>query len=241
MTDHPEYGPLLAACCVSPDDDTPRGILADWLDDHGQAGRAAFIRRQCEPGYVPDWRCPDDPPVRTLTPEQHRHRVMLPGFRLVGWNGDAVCYTPTWPMVKRLDVVFRRGFPSEITTTAEIWVAHGDALSWHPDEARECPPTACPGLTVRLTTEPAVRLVDSGWSTRTYPRWGLTDCPGVSDLAQPGDTLRKTRLRLLSLRWPGVRAWHLPESDPSTRYIRDDIRRSFEAPFAAAILGEEAP
>jgi uncharacterized protein (TIGR02996 family) len=32
----------------NPDDDRPRLVYADWLDDHGQAERAAFIRVQCE-------------------------------------------------------------------------------------------------------------------------------------------------------------------------------------------------
>jgi uncharacterized protein (TIGR02996 family) len=30
-----------------PDDDTPRLIYADWLDDHGDADWAEFIRVQC--------------------------------------------------------------------------------------------------------------------------------------------------------------------------------------------------
>lgn len=46
MTD-PERG-LLAAVCESPDDDTPRLILADWYDEHGQPDRAGFIRAQIE-------------------------------------------------------------------------------------------------------------------------------------------------------------------------------------------------
>src|SRR4051812_24449427 len=27
-----------------PDDDTPRLVYADWLDDHGQPGRAEYVR-----------------------------------------------------------------------------------------------------------------------------------------------------------------------------------------------------
>src|SRR5262245_5363049 len=32
----------------TPDDDAPRLVYADWLDDHGDLGRATFIRLQCE-------------------------------------------------------------------------------------------------------------------------------------------------------------------------------------------------
>ncbi len=37
---------LLRAVLADPDDDAPRLILADWLDEHGQAERAEFIRLQ---------------------------------------------------------------------------------------------------------------------------------------------------------------------------------------------------
>ena len=39
---------LLAAIRAAPDDDAPRLIYADWLDEHGQPERAEFIRVQCE-------------------------------------------------------------------------------------------------------------------------------------------------------------------------------------------------
>src|SRR5436309_2100877 len=39
---------FLADIVAHPDDDGPRLIFADWLDEHGQADRAAFIRAQIE-------------------------------------------------------------------------------------------------------------------------------------------------------------------------------------------------
>lgn len=39
---------LLAAICANPDDDTPRLVFADWLDEHGEGKRAAFIRAGIE-------------------------------------------------------------------------------------------------------------------------------------------------------------------------------------------------
>jgi uncharacterized protein (TIGR02996 family) len=39
---------LLRAVCESPDDDTPRLVFADWLDEHGEPERAEFIRVQIE-------------------------------------------------------------------------------------------------------------------------------------------------------------------------------------------------
>jgi len=37
---------LIRACKAEPEDDAPRLILADWLDEHGEEERATFIRRQ---------------------------------------------------------------------------------------------------------------------------------------------------------------------------------------------------
>jgi uncharacterized protein (TIGR02996 family) len=42
-----EEDALFRAVCESPDDDGPRLILADWLEEHGQPERAEFIRLQC--------------------------------------------------------------------------------------------------------------------------------------------------------------------------------------------------
>jgi uncharacterized protein (TIGR02996 family) len=39
--------PFLAAIRAAPDDDAPRLVYADWLDEHGQSARAEFIRVQC--------------------------------------------------------------------------------------------------------------------------------------------------------------------------------------------------
>ncbi len=39
---------LLAGIRAAPDDDLPRLVYADWLEEHGDADRAEFIRLQCE-------------------------------------------------------------------------------------------------------------------------------------------------------------------------------------------------
>ena len=39
---------LLAAVYANPDDDTPRLVFADWLQENGEPERAEFIRVQCE-------------------------------------------------------------------------------------------------------------------------------------------------------------------------------------------------
>ena len=49
---------LLVAIRAAPDDDAPRLVYADWLDEHGQPERAEFIRVQCELART------DDPALR---------------------------------------------------------------------------------------------------------------------------------------------------------------------------------
>jgi uncharacterized protein (TIGR02996 family) len=48
---------LIQGCAEALEDNAPRLILADWLDDHGQPERAELVRVQCRlADWVPDWR-----------------------------------------------------------------------------------------------------------------------------------------------------------------------------------------
>ncbi|MCA9174634.1 MAG: TIGR02996 domain-containing protein [Planctomycetales bacterium] len=46
---------LLAAIYADLDNDQPRLVYADWLEEHGDVDRAAFIRAQCELARLPFW------------------------------------------------------------------------------------------------------------------------------------------------------------------------------------------
>jgi uncharacterized protein (TIGR02996 family) len=45
---------FLQAILDAADDDAPRLVYADWLEEHGQPDRAAFIRVQCELARLPE-------------------------------------------------------------------------------------------------------------------------------------------------------------------------------------------
>jgi uncharacterized protein (TIGR02996 family) len=49
-----EQAGLLRAICEQPDDDTPRLVYADWLDDHGDSPQAEYIRSQVALARVPE-------------------------------------------------------------------------------------------------------------------------------------------------------------------------------------------
>jgi uncharacterized protein (TIGR02996 family) len=52
MTDHDAF---IAAICENPDDDTPRLVFADWLDERDRPEQAAFIRAQIDLDRTPAW------------------------------------------------------------------------------------------------------------------------------------------------------------------------------------------
>jgi len=74
--------PFLQAIFAAPDDDLPRLVFADWLDEHGEPAWAELIRVQCELARTPDeaaleLRCRAASLIEQLYPETtgtHGHR-----------------------------------------------------------------------------------------------------------------------------------------------------------------------
>src|SRR5437763_6998841 len=97
-----EQDALLAAVLDAPDDDAPRLVYADWLDENGQPERAEFIRVQLaqegEPAHSPRWR-----------ELEKRSRALLMGNRRKwGPAPDGLARDPE----------FRRGFVESVCTPA---------------------------------------------------------------------------------------------------------------------------
>jgi uncharacterized protein (TIGR02996 family) len=65
---------LRAAIRADPDDDTPRLVYADWLQENGDPDRAEFIRLQCAVAKLPDDR---QTRRKVLPAMEHRERVLL--------------------------------------------------------------------------------------------------------------------------------------------------------------------
>src|SRR5262245_74986 len=92
---------FLADICAHPDDDTPRLVYADWLDDPGQPHRAEFIRLQMGLPALPE----DDPDHEAI---EEREWELLTAYR-AEWD-EAL---PPW--ARRVPHEYRRGFPEEFT------------------------------------------------------------------------------------------------------------------------------
>ena len=113
---HSEHAAFLRAIRAAPDDDLPRLIYADYLDEHGDP-RGEFIRIQIERPRLPR----DDPRRAGLKAREdellRRHREE--------WEG------PLAAVVSH--AVFRRGFIDDVLVMAEAFLAHAHTLfDWAP-------------------------------------------------------------------------------------------------------------
>jgi uncharacterized protein (TIGR02996 family) len=96
---------FLAAIAASPDDDLPRLVYADWLDENGDADRAEFIRIQCELE-----RCTPDEDRRQQL--KKRQTALLKSHSEV-WTTDL-----RTAGLGELAFAYRRGFPHSATLAA---------------------------------------------------------------------------------------------------------------------------
>jgi uncharacterized protein (TIGR02996 family) len=100
---------LLADIGEHPDDDTPRLVYADWLEENGQPERAEFIRAQVELAKITE----DDPRWRTL----RRREARLLAVHFDDWMKGL----PRW-VAKEPLCTFRRGFVSDLSATASAFM-----------------------------------------------------------------------------------------------------------------------
>lgn len=183
----------LAAIRDRPDDDTPRLVYADWLDDNDRPERAAFIRAQIEIAR-PVVGCKETPSC--LASNRHReigrwcpacwpHRGLLRTeddlYAAVGCDGIPVG-------IGSAQVTWVRGFVEACEVSADAWVRHGDELL-----------AAHPVRRVRLTTWPDRNVWPVLYAGMEFKGDGLMEeNPEVVD-----------RYHVTKDRWPEVR-FYLP-------------------------------
>ena len=107
---------FLAVIVANPDDDTPRLVFADWLDERGtddDRARAALIRAQCRLEYLPpgrERRKLEGEAKAILRANAKRWTAEL---RAAGLDGE-------WQ--------FRRGFLHSVELLASVFVERGEEL-----------------------------------------------------------------------------------------------------------------
>ena len=136
-----------------PDDDTPRLVFADWLDDRADAypalddarARAEFVR--CHVRAV-QARCPLDRPDGPDAPHRYpcgecparvawrRAEALFATRDVAGWYpAEWDCYLRAppgaWRAIDAPSLVLSRGFGEAVVAPAAAWYAHGGA-AWAP-------------------------------------------------------------------------------------------------------------
>jgi uncharacterized protein (TIGR02996 family) len=96
---------FLHAITAAPDDDLPRLIFADWLDEHGDVDRAEFIRLQC---------------AAAESSADFRRMAALETKNRPGWVGALRSGV--------FQVEFRRGFVEHAVMPAAAFLKHGVEL-----------------------------------------------------------------------------------------------------------------
>lgn len=149
---------LLDAILADPEEDTPRLVYADWLEEHGQGERAEFVRVQVELWHLHAAGHGTTPtrPEGCPTAEWHRKHPM-PGGQMMPtcracdratdleyrerelWKADESREWFDWtaldgffldnaPSPDEMTGVVRRGFVESLTLSAADWVRWGDAI-----------------------------------------------------------------------------------------------------------------
>jgi uncharacterized protein (TIGR02996 family) len=104
---------LLAAVCASPEDDTPRLVFADWLDENGEPERAEFIRVQVDFAAL----------LRSAASGTEQ-----PGRRARDlWIQHGKAWQQELPQIKGVvwhDGMFSRGFVERVTVASDTVLVH---------------------------------------------------------------------------------------------------------------------
>lgn len=123
MTDEAAF---LAAIIAAPDDDTPRLVYTDWLDEQGRCERSEFIRVQCRlaAGYC---LCNGYGPCDWCALRRREGELLLAPHGDSEWTNRVAWFEPFRRNCQAWE--YRRGFVAAVTCTADDWLRHGDAIT----------------------------------------------------------------------------------------------------------------
>lgn len=134
---HPEWEALRSAVVAAPDDDTVRLVAADWLDEHDDPDRAAFIRAQVElvRQLIDDPKSADVARLRKIERAYLGPLSHFPGLwgatdcpQLVRVKPSADRESLAFDVTGADRVRFRRGFVERVEVPAVEWLHHGVAV-----------------------------------------------------------------------------------------------------------------
>jgi uncharacterized protein (TIGR02996 family) len=167
MTDGPA---LLRAVVDNPAENAPRLIYADWLDEHGEADRAEFIRGQIRLSEMDPWDDGFAPLESRCRQLERAHPEWLAGLEEFVSRSERFCGQREEP--------FERGFLTRIKQTPAQFAKNGPLFEAHPITRVE----------FRLRVWSQAR----GWEPQTDPTWfdhpALAHLMGVDFAGLDGET-----------------------------------------------------
>jgi len=116
----PGHDLLLAAIRDDPDDDTLRLAYADWLDEHGDAERAEFVRVQCRLaalGHGPLWPHAGLKEASALAGRLSDEQAGLVLRQAELWELNRDGWLAELPELSHCTVLFHRGFAAEVVVS----------------------------------------------------------------------------------------------------------------------------
>ena len=145
MSPPPAHEPFLRAICAAPDDDAPRLVFADYLDETGDPERAEFIRLQIQFARTPDVYGPERRRCDELFRARRRRWLAeLPGppelwaesslagqppihFESPHWSDQEHTWVECVPALGD----WERGFPAAVRVqgSGDLLLAHADRVT----------------------------------------------------------------------------------------------------------------
>lgn len=170
----PEWAAFLARIRANPADDLPRLVAADWLEEHGEAGRAEFIRVQCQVERTEGRFFTDCVREGDVICSQINEQLRRMGVRGQEWCRGC---RPRVRLLERESQLWQTVGP---TLARARWVVTHDPFRF--DGSREQP-----GALVRRGFVAEVRCTIADWCGARchhcdggyfgHPRHGVPDCP----------------------------------------------------------------
>jgi uncharacterized protein (TIGR02996 family) len=115
----PTHADFLQTIASHPEEDVPRLIYADWLEEEGDSARAEFIRVQCELAHVPDAE------PRRVGLEWRQNQLLLRHCQ--EWL-TALPVQPPWRLRNGSFYQFERGFLTALCVRAQDFLDLAPAL-----------------------------------------------------------------------------------------------------------------
>jgi uncharacterized protein (TIGR02996 family) len=220
---------LLAAIREHPDEDTPRLVYADWLDEQGgrsNAVRAEYIRLEIELARIED----DDSPQASAQREELAARTQpIEKKYKKAWGAELT--SKKGPLRGRdCFFHFRRGFPYKAFAPADRLIAEGAALFrlapiTYLDVTRVTPANLGPLLACQWLTNVRELTLTGPYDTAPLPDWeALADCPHLKNLTylwlDQGRLSRRGGARIVTANpFPRLRNFSMSEDELGGAFV----------------------